>query len=134
VAISEFEGVLIYKLQRKKRLESDADSTSTEGTVTSFQLLAILGFNDEYILCVRALLIKHSNAIIWDEDTLKRLHSMCLALLKKGYCKDTWLLDDATVLMTTSNWKQDSCVFEITISEEDRKDNCIEPLWVPSSM
>jgi hypothetical protein len=136
----EFASVLLYRLQKKKRLEfndqSNTNNTFTEDSSTSLQLLVIWKSNDECSFSVRALLIKHSNTIVWNEDTLWKLYSMHTAPLKKYYCdiKDTWLLDDATVLMTTSKWKNDSYVFEITISEGTRKDIIMEPIWVSSSM
>jgi hypothetical protein len=131
---AEFSSALIYKLQRKKSLESNADNTSTKDTSTSLQLLVIWGLNDKYDLCVRALLIKHSNTITWNEDTLKKLHSMHLSLCRDDdVIEDTWLLDDATVLMTTSKWKV-GCIFEIIISDGTRKDDTMEPLWVSSNM
>jgi hypothetical protein len=135
----EFASALIYKLQRKKPLKSNdqssADSTSTEDSLTSHQLLVIWRYNDEYRICVRALLIKHSNVVIWDEDTLGKLHSMHIALCRDaGIIEDTWLLDDATVLMTTSKLEEENRTFEITISEATRKDGTMEPLWVPPNM
>jgi hypothetical protein len=138
VTKSGFTGALIYKLRRKKPLEyndkPDEDNASTEDTSTSFQFLVIWGLNDEYEYSIRALLIKHSNAITWNEDTLEKLHSMYLALLRDGLLREaTWLLDDKTMLMTTSEWKVGQTT-EITISEGTRKDGAIEPLWVPSSM
>jgi hypothetical protein len=99
----EYESALIYKLQRKKHLESNADNTFAEDAVTSPQLLAIWRAIDKSKISIRTLLIKHSNTITWDEDTLKKLYSMYLALCRDNdVIEDTWMLDDATVLMTTS--------------------------------
>jgi hypothetical protein len=156
----EFESALIYKLQRKKRLESNEDDTSLEDTSTSIQLLVMWGSDNWHSLHIRALLIKHSSTVTWDEDTLEKLHSMHLALLNKVspidisgmpgvdysieddsfieedrlIVEDTWLLDDAKVLMTTSKWKQNSSTFEIVISEGTREDGTMEPLWVSLNM
>jgi hypothetical protein len=125
----KFASVLIYKLQRKGRLksndQSNVDSAFTEDSSTSFNRT---GYS------VRALLIKHGNIIDWNEDTLEKLHSMYHALCRDDEIEDTWLLDDATVLMTTSKWKKDSHAFEITISEGIRKDDSMGPLWVSSNM
>jgi hypothetical protein len=136
-----FTSALIYKLQRKKHREfnnqSNLDNTSTEVTSTCLQLLVIWRSDDWYgnRLSVRALLIKHSNTITWNEDTLEKLHSMYLALLGDDRnTKDTWLLDDTTVLMTTSNSKEISCATKITISEGTREDDSMEPLCVLSSI
>jgi hypothetical protein len=158
----EFKIALIYNLQMKKRLESNdqsnADNAFTENTSTSIQLLVMWGPSVKYKngFSVRALLIKHDDAIIWDEDKLKDLHSMHLAQLNKGIhvdvsnefkdinfftsngnpfaIEDTWMLDDATVLMTTLKWNGGSYTFEITISEGTRKHDSMEPLPIPSSI
>jgi hypothetical protein len=135
----EFTNTLLYKLQRKKRLESndqsDANNTFAGDSSTSVQLLVIWRLNDEHKFCVRALLIKHSNTITWNEDTLEKLYSMHLALLRDDWIiEDTWLLDDATVLVTTSKLEGKNRTFEITISEGIRKDGTIEPLWVSSNL
>jgi hypothetical protein len=134
----EFASALLYKLQRKKCLEpndqSNVDSAFTENISTSLQLLVIWRFNDERITCVRTLLIKHSNTIAWDEDALDELYSMHSSLCRSDeITKDIWLLDDATVLMTTSERGMHNA-FEITISEGTREDSFMEPLWVSSNM
>jgi hypothetical protein len=137
----EFASALIYKLQRKKRFgskdQSNVSNTLTEGTSISLRLLVIWGYNVKYEnrSTVRALLIKHSDEITWNEDKLEKLHSMYFDLLKDDYSiKDTWLLDDATVLITTSRWRSRDCVTKITISEGTRKNDSMEPLCVPSSI
>jgi hypothetical protein len=174
----EFSSALIYKLQKKKRLkysdQSDADDKSKKDTSTSLQLLIIWrsNFGYKYEFFVRALLIKHSDTIIWDEDALKKLHSMHLALLDKGLLidisgaseenssiafeedpiivseedpsiifeedhfilEDTWLLNNAIVLMTTLRWKEENSTIEITISEGAKENDAMEPLWVSSNM
>jgi hypothetical protein len=131
VVKSEFAGALLYKLQKKKHLESNMNNT--KDALTSLQLLVIWGPNDWHGFSVRVLLIKHSSTITWDEDKLRKLHSMYLALLKDDHIVEgTWLLGDEAVLMTTSKWKEDN--YEITISKGTRKDDSIVPLWVSSSM
>jgi hypothetical protein len=102
--------------------------------LTSLQLLVIWGFTGKPVY-VRTLLIKHSNTITWDKDKLEKLYSMHLDLLRDNHVvRDTWLLDDVTVLVTILKWKKGRCITEITISEETREDDSIEPLWVPSSI
>jgi hypothetical protein len=139
IAKSEFAIVLSYKLQRKKCLgsndQSNMDSVSTEDTSTSLRLLVIWGFNDNYGVSARALLIKHNNTITWNEDTLKKLHSMYLDLLgDHNIVKNAWLLDDATVLMTASKCKDVGYPTKITISEVIKEDDSMEPIVVPSSI
>jgi hypothetical protein len=138
LSTTEFTSALIYKLQRKKYLESNdqsnANSKFAEETSTSLRLLVIWRLDNEYNICVRALLIKHSNTITWNEDTLEKLYSMHFSLLRDDdIIEDTWLLDDTTVLMTTTKWKM-SHTIEITISKVTRKDGTMVPLWVSSNM
>jgi hypothetical protein len=139
-AKSEFTTALLYKLQRK-RLEpndqSNANSAPTENISTSIQLLVIWksDINDKGMIFARALLIKHSNAIDWDKNTLEKVHSMHLALCRDDrVVKDTWLLNDEKVLMMTSKWKKESRTIKITISEGSRKDDSRDPLWVSTNM
>jgi hypothetical protein len=141
IAKNEFASALSYKLQRKKQSESNnqhnADNTFTEYTSTSLQLLVIWGYNIRYKNkpSVRALLIKHNNTITWDEDTLEKLYSMYFALLKDDYnTEETWLLDDATVLVTTSKCKDMNRATKITISEGTKEDDSMGPLCVPLSI
>jgi hypothetical protein len=134
----DFESALIYKIQRKCRKsnnQSGADNTFTEDASTSLQLLVIWRFS-RFKFSARVLLIKHSNAITWNEDTLEKLYSMYLGLLRdKRDIKDIWLLDDTTVLTTTSKWKGFvDYATKITISEGTREDNAMGPLGVPSSL
>jgi hypothetical protein len=139
IAKDESASALIYKLQRKKCLESndqfDGDSTFTEDTSTSLRLLVIWKSDDWLRSSVRALLIKHSNTITWNEDTLEKLHSMYIGLLRDDdIVKDIWLLDDATVLMTKSDWRIQDHATKITISEGAKENNSMEPLCVPSGI
>jgi hypothetical protein len=136
----EFASALLYKLQRKKRFESNdqsnTDSTSTKDTSTSLQLLVIWRSTDKSKVSLRALLIKHSNVFTWSKDTLVKLHSMHLSLLSDDcVVRDTWLLDNVTVLSTMLRLKEVKHIIEIIIiSEGAREDDSKEPLWVPSSI
>jgi hypothetical protein len=128
---------LLYRLQKKECIESSSqpniDNTSTEDT--SLQLLVIWRVDNMWDIPARALLIKHSNTITWDESTLEKLHFMYLALLSSDWTvKDTWLLNDVTVLMTTLRWKEVKYRTEIIITEGTRKDDSMKPLWIPSDM
>jgi hypothetical protein len=139
ITISEFKGALMYKLQGKKHLESsdqsNADNIFTKDTSTNIRLLVVWRFINGYEFYARALLIKHGDEITWNEDTLEKLHFMHLSVRSaRRTIKSTWLLDDATVLMTTSEWKEHGHAIEIAISEGIRKDDSIEPLWVSSSI
>jgi hypothetical protein len=133
---NEFSGALIYKLQRKN-IESNYPSNmdNTKNTSTSTQLLIMWGSNDRSEISLHTLLIKHSNEITWDEDKLKKLYSMHLDLLVSDKAvRDTWLIDNVTVLRTMLRWEYGKNMTKIIISEETREDDSKEPLWVPSSI
>jgi hypothetical protein len=139
VTKSEFASVLSYKLRRKRLFESkdqsNEDNTSTEDALTSLQLLVIWGSNDKGEISVHALLIRHSNIITWNEDTLEKLHSRYFAILGEDHnIKDTWFLDDETVLMTTLKWREWRHTTEIIISEGTKGDDSMKPPCVPSSI
>jgi hypothetical protein len=132
-AKNEFMAVLIYKLKRKKRLESNMDNT--KGTLTGHQLVVIWRFNDRNNFYVNAVLTKHSNIITWDDDRLKSFHSSNLASYKNNdTVENVCWLHSGTVLVTISKWNQSERKTEITISEVIRKDGSMELLWVPSNM
>jgi hypothetical protein len=135
IAKHEFASALIYKLQRKNHLksnhQSNVNNTSIEDTLTSIQLLVIWGSDNRHNFSARALLIKHSNTMTWDENTLKKLYYMHHTLLGDDHnIKDIWLLDDTTILMTILKWKEENHTFEIIISKRTRKDGSMTPLWV----
>jgi hypothetical protein len=127
----EFTSVLIYRLQKKESFKSNADSTSTD-----HRLLVIWRSDDRYDFTVRVLLIKHRNTITLDKDKLKRLYYSSLAPLRDGcVIRNTWVLDDANVLMTTSKREKRIRTTEITISKGTKEDNdFMVPLRVSSNM
>jgi hypothetical protein len=83
---------------------------------------------------VSVTLIRHNITIILDEDKLKELRSVFLTLPNDGrIIVNTWLLDDATVLMTTWTRGEEYRTLEITISEGTRGENSMEPLCILSN-
>jgi hypothetical protein len=130
----EFTSVLVYGLQRKECLEYNADNMPIKNASTSFKLLAIWRPDNTYEYSVRVLLIEHGGTTTWDEDELKKLNYQPLTLLRNGYSiKNTWVLDETTVLMTTSKWEMHHTI-EITISNGSKEDGSMEPLRVLSNM
>jgi hypothetical protein len=125
----EFSSVLIYRLQRKGGLRSNVDDAST-----SLQLLVIWRSDHKHGCSVRVLLIKHDSTITWNEDKLKELDCPHLALPRNDcIIKNTWLLDNATMLVT-SKWKKRIRTIKITISKGTRRNGCMEPIQVSSDM
>jgi hypothetical protein len=125
----EFASALIYRLRRKGSLESNADNTSI-----SPQLLVIWRYDNRYEYSVRVMLIKHGNAIILNEDELKKLDYPHSTLLRNGRnIKNKWLLDNATVSIT-SKWEKQINTIKIAISEGNGEKDSMKPIYVPSNM
>jgi hypothetical protein len=127
----EFASVLTYKLQRKGSLESNADNT-----LTNHRLLVIWRSDNRYDFSVRVLLIKHDNTITLGKDKLEKLDYSSLDPLRDDcIIKNTWVLNDATVLMTTSKWEKQIRKIKIIISKGTKKDNdSMAPLRISSNM
>jgi hypothetical protein len=132
---SKFITALIYKLQRKYHNPTNqSNRDSAKDTSKSPQLLVVWRVDDSFMLYVNVIVIKHDDIAAWDEDKLMELCSMYSALYRGDrIVKDTWLLDDTTVLMTTSEWKEGKQTIEVIISERTREDDSMEPLCIPSS-
>jgi hypothetical protein len=131
-----FTTALLYKLCRRSHNSDDqSNADNTKDTSTNIQLLVIWRSVNRYEFRVNAILIKHESTITWDKEKLMKLCSMYRTLNKYDrIIEDTWLLDDEAVLMTILKWGAEKHTIEITISEATKKDDSIEPLWVPSNM
>jgi hypothetical protein len=128
--------VLIYELQRKSHNSNNQPGVdNTKDTLTNVQLLVIWRVDDSYKLYVNTMLIKHDDAITWDEDKLSGLYSMHRALFKDDHSiEETWLLDDESVLTTVSKWGEERHTTEIILSEGTRDDNSMVPLCISSKI
>jgi hypothetical protein len=126
----EFTSVLIYRLQRKERLKFNEDNTSKNP-----QLLVVWRSDNRYEYSIGVLLTRHDNLITLNEDKLKKLDYPSLTLLRNDrVIRNTWILDDTTVLMTTSKWEQQIRTIKITISKGIKSNSSMMPLWVSPSM
>jgi hypothetical protein len=132
-AKSEFTSVLIYKLQRKKHLESNdqsnEDSMFTKDTLTGFQLVVIWRYNSDRIYS-HAWLIEHDNTFIWNEDKLERLYDVYNNQYNASSSMGGWLLDDDTVLKVGCETAYRSFGTKVVISEGKHVSSLIKPLWV----
>jgi hypothetical protein len=123
----EFGTVLLYKLQRKHP-ESNTDDTSAT------QLLIIWSVDNKHESRVQVLFIKHDNAFTWDEDKLKRFYFRHSFSFKNDILKNTWQLDDTTILIPPLKWGKVKHTIEITISEGTKKDNPISPPYISTDI
>jgi hypothetical protein len=118
------EGILVYKIQRK---HAKSDRLCQD---ESKQVQLLVAWRGEYTKGshVRALLVEHSRRL--DKDKLGRLYQKYWHLLKARVdpIGRNWLLDDATVLITTVNAMNRGYGWDIFISEG--KYSIWRPLWI----
>jgi hypothetical protein len=135
---NKFEGVLLFKL--KKHVESDSqqniDTSSAEtaeNDAMHIHMLVICEVKDAKSF-VYVALVDDTKVFTWDEDKLKKLYNKNCGWLKKynDTMSNIWLVDDNTTLKMTFNVKNSRKDFElsITISEEERTDYAVRPLFV----
>jgi hypothetical protein len=132
----EFEGALLYKLQRNLRDQYSMDTLATrdnENEAKYVYMLLTWEVKDSKPF-VHVVLVEHTNKFIWNEDRLKKLYYGNRGRIEKynDTISDTWLMDDSMVLKTTSKVRGLKGNFELTISisEEERNDYAIRPLCV----
>jgi hypothetical protein len=129
---STFEGALLYKLQRKTKVESDDRSnvgTTAEKANRNEEKCAqmLIGWKmDHCIPRMYVMLIEHVKELTWNEDKLKKLHYENCSQLD-NYCDSkstSWLMDDNTVLKTIFKVTKLDGSFKqsITISEKKKDD------------
>jgi hypothetical protein len=137
----DFEGALLFKLQRKKR-------GGNRFSIYLSDLFKLEEYSDEEVKCIQMLiawkmkdsklslhiaLVEHSKKFTWNEDELKQLYYKNRSWLK-GYNdtrSDTWIVDD-TILKTTFNVRDLKGIpgLSISISEEEINDGAMRPLCV----
>jgi hypothetical protein len=132
----EFEGCLLYKLQRNLHDQYSMDTSITEinrNEVTQVYMLVAWKMKDSKPF-VRVVLVEHTKEFVWNEDKLKKLYDRNCGWLKKynDIISDTWFIDTDAILKTTFKVKELEKNFElsISISEEERNDYAMKPLRV----
>jgi hypothetical protein len=128
----EFEGALLYKLQR--RPDRNGTNTFTEANEKTHVHMLVAWRVRHSKPFVYVVLIKYTKEFIWNEDRLRKLYSKNHNRLKKqvGTTLDTWLIDDNITLKTAFRVKNLKECFEldISISEKERDDDAMRPLYV----
>jgi hypothetical protein len=127
---------LTYRLQRKNHNSNNqSDVDNTKDISTDIQLVIIFGSDERHYFCAKTILIKCNDTIAWDKNKLEELYYRHRARYTDNHViKETWLLDDATVLMTVLKWSAEGRAFEITVFKGTRRDDSIEPLCISSNM
>jgi hypothetical protein len=100
-----FDGILLYKLQRKYTIRPDnqpnSGTTSIEDIATNIHLLVTWNIKD-YECRFHVCLIEYDDDFTWDEDKLWRLRWKYGKQLRNNYNSSllTWLMNDNTFIKT----------------------------------
>jgi hypothetical protein len=130
----EFEGALLYKLQRHSDSQYDmyASTMGTNGAKCVQMFVAWKVKDSKPFLYV--VLIEHTKEFTWDEEKLSKLYNKNHSRLKeyKATTIDTWLIDDNMTLKMSFKVRGLKGNFElsISISEEESDDYAMRPLCV----
>jgi hypothetical protein len=132
----EFEGALLYKLQRKLHNQYSMNTLTTRADNNEAKYVYMLAAwkMKDFEPLVYVVLVEHTREFIWNEDKLKTLYYANHDRLKEynNIVLDTWFVDDNVVLKMTFNAIDLKRAFElsISISEEERNDYAMRPLYV----
>jgi hypothetical protein len=134
----DFEGALLLKLQKYVG-SNDQCNMNTLATETNkseekcVQMLVAWKVEDSKHF-LHVVLIEHAKEFNWNEDELRKLYNKNHNRLKQynGIISDTWLMDDNRALKTSFKVRNTKENFElnISISEEEKDDYAIRPLYV----
>jgi hypothetical protein len=134
----DFEGALLYRLQRYVKLDvqcgTDILTTETNKNDTKCVHILIVWKVKDSKHFLYAVLVEHIKGFTWSEDKLKRLYYENHNRLK-GYddtILDTWYMDDNMTLKTSLKVRGTKRNFELNvfISEEERDDYAMKPLYI----
>jgi hypothetical protein len=130
----EFEGVLLYKLQRNVASDDQNNrNTRTKNEAKCVYIFVAWKVKDAEPF-VRVALVEHTKNIVWNEDKMKELYEKNCGGLKKynDSISDTWIIDDYMTLKTMFEIEDLEKNFElsISISEEEKDDDAMKPLCV----
>jgi hypothetical protein len=122
LAQNESMGALMYRLHKKSTDKSDEEATW-------IRLFVIWKMNSAKEFRAGSFLIEHDKGQVWNSDMLMRLVKWYkLFNVQHDPIKETWLMHDSVVLMTSLNVSRESCYkLELTISETSVNENT----WIP---
>jgi hypothetical protein len=133
---NEFEGALLFELERY----SDWNDWSSVNTLTTknnkngaaYVHMLVAWKVKDFKHLTRVVLVEHTKEFTWNEDRLKEFYDKNCDLLKEydNTVSDAWLMDDNTILKTSSKVEVSEGNFElnISISEEERDNYAMRPL------
>jgi hypothetical protein len=132
----EFEGALLYKLQRYSDSQYNTGTSTAEANkneIKFIQMFVAWKMKDS-VHFARVALIGHNKDFTWNEDELRKLYDKNHSRLKEYdyILSDTWHMDNNMTLKTSFKVRNMKGKFElnISISEEEKDDYAIRPLCV----
>jgi hypothetical protein len=132
----EFEGALLFKLQRCSDRQRNMDTTTTKADkreAKCVQLVVAYKVKDSKLFLYVSL-IKLPKKFTWNENKLKKLYDKNRSWLKEynNTTSHKWIMDDNTILKTAFSARDLKRIFEISISisEEEIDDNSMRPFCI----
>jgi hypothetical protein len=132
----EFEGALLYKLQRKFHDQYNMDilTTRVDKNEAKYVYMFIAWKMKDTKPFVHVVLVEHAGKFVWNEDKLKKLYDENCGWLKEynDTISDAWFVGDNMALKTTFKAEDMGKNFElsISISEEEVNGYAMRPLCV----
>jgi hypothetical protein len=125
---------LLFKLQRYPDSQNNLDifTTKTTDNTECVQMLVAWRWRHS-ILLVCTTLVEHAKEFTWKEDELMKLYNKnCSQLRRYGTECSTWLMDNNMTLRMSFKAIELKANFELSIyiSEQERDDYAMRPLWV----
>jgi hypothetical protein len=126
-AQDEFEGALLYKLQRyvesDDQCNMDTLTTETSENEAKYIQMFVSWKVEDSKPFAYVVLLEHGKEFIWNKDELRKLYNMNYSYLMthnstKSY---TWLVDDSVVLETMFKVRISEGNFELSISISEGK-------------
>jgi hypothetical protein len=132
---NDFEGALLYKLQRRSGNQRDMNTSTTEtknGTKYVHMLIIWKVKYSEPFAYVA--LVEHSKEFAWNETELRRLYNKnCGWIEINGDIKSyTWFMDDNIALKTPfeASVSEGNFALSISISEERESSHVMKPFCI----
>jgi hypothetical protein len=133
---NEFKGALLYKLQRNLhdqcRIDASTTETNRNEAIYVYMFVAWKMKDSKPFICV--VLVECTKEFAWNQGRLMKLYDKNHNLFKKydETISDTWFLGDSMTLKTSFKVRSSEKNFElsVSISEEERDDYAMKPLWI----
>jgi hypothetical protein len=131
-SLSVFEGILTYELQRRYAESSERFES------TYIRLVVIWKYEGYKKLRACINLIEYGGAFHWNNAKLEEHFQRYVNRFSTytGPIKDTWLMDDATTLITRLDldFTQRDDKLNVTISESVENEHTRRPVWIDPKM